>query len=320
MDDASQDGTAEHVSTLAARSPVPVRLIRLSQNSGGPSKPMNVGAAAAQTPYICTLDQDDLMAATRLAVQSRVLTAHPEVAAVIGLLRKIDAAGLRCSNDFEDQSRRRILAIAHERAEDCYVLERSAFYNHVLFEGTLTIGSSTMIRRSAWEAIAGFNLRLRVAWDLDLSCQVARFGPVAFVDHVVGSYRLHGGNTSSQGLSCYREVLAVRSTHLKRPLFPIDGAGLRHDLAQRISGWAIMNPSGATGGALFRRMRRRGRLASRADKSSLRWQRRPCVPPGQAFTRRGEGQLAGSHPRRKADSADVNEKNRHTGKASHECE
>lgn len=232
VDDASQDGTPDLVSSLAVRSPVPLRLLRLAKNSGGPSRPMNVGMAACRTPYVATFDQDDVMTPTRLAVQSRVLEAHPQVPATIGLLHKIDRNGLACDGVSEANYRARLLAIAHQRAESCYLLEPTAFYRHVLFQATYSIASNTMMRRSAWEAIGGFARHLRVAWDMDLCCRLAVCGPIAFIDQVVGSYRLHERNTSTQGLTGYREVAAVKAEQLRSPLFSVDRGRLRRDVAQ----------------------------------------------------------------------------------------
>ena len=232
VDDCSRDETPEIVQAFATRSPVPVRLRRLPTNSGGPTKPMNEGVRQSITPLVATLDQDDLMAPTRLASQFRVLEAHPAAPAVVGLLRMINGLDQSINPNFEEDSRKRILAIEHAVAPDCCLLAPASFYSHVLLRGTLTIASSTTFRRAAWEAIGGFPLGLRVAWDLDFSCKMSTQGPVAFLDEVVGSYRLHDGNTSAQGHHCARESLALKRLHFAQPLYPIDQERLRNDLAR----------------------------------------------------------------------------------------
>jgi len=188
--------------------------------------------AECRTEYVATLDQDDLMSPIRLAVQGHVLDCHPEVPAVIGLLTKIDSAGVRCSDDFEARSRERILGIPHCQGAGCVLLNRADFYNHVLFQGTLTISSSTTFRKSVWEKIGGFASRLKVAWDLNFSCKLPTIGTTAFVDQVIGCYRLHDKNTSLQGLTGDCEVLAIRAEHLRNPVFPIDRDAMRRILAQ----------------------------------------------------------------------------------------
>jgi glycosyltransferase involved in cell wall biosynthesis len=269
VDDASRDNTVEVVAALAAQSATPLRLIRLPCNSGGPAGPMNAGVAACRTPLVATLDQDDLMAPTRLAVQARILDRYPEAPAVIGLLSKIDSAEQRRRDGFVEESRRRILGIAHRESDDCVLLDPTAFYQHVLFEGTLTIASSTAFRVSAWHAIKGFSCQLRVAWDLDLSCKLARLGPVAFVDQVIGFYRLHAGNTSMQGLSCYREVVGLQGEHLRRPLLAINQVGLRKHVIQGCLGLGYHESVRGNVAGMFRAYAKAWRCGARTHTTLL---------------------------------------------------
>src|SRR4051812_26695488 len=60
VDDASTDNTPDLVEALAKGAPVPVRLIRLTKNCGGPAQPMNLGMAEARGDYAAILDQDDV--------------------------------------------------------------------------------------------------------------------------------------------------------------------------------------------------------------------------------------------------------------------
>src|SRR5262245_23883515 len=66
VDDASTDRTVHLVEEMAGRTTLPVRLIRLPQNSGGPAHPMNVGIAEARGDLIAVLDQDDVFLPNRL--------------------------------------------------------------------------------------------------------------------------------------------------------------------------------------------------------------------------------------------------------------
>ncbi len=84
VDDASTDRTILRVEQEVTRAPVPVRLIRLPRNSGGPAHPMNVGIQAARSPVIAVLDQDDVFLPQKIAGQVAVLTANPDVAFVFG--------------------------------------------------------------------------------------------------------------------------------------------------------------------------------------------------------------------------------------------
>ena len=58
VDDASTDATPEVARELAARDPR-VKVLRLEENSGGCSRPRNVGVEAAQGRFVMFLDSDD---------------------------------------------------------------------------------------------------------------------------------------------------------------------------------------------------------------------------------------------------------------------
>ncbi|ARF72492.1 glycosyl transferase [Kitasatospora albolonga] len=58
VDDGSTDGTGEYLEEFAARTPVPMRVVRQA-NSGGPSGPRNVGLGLARGRYVFFLDADD---------------------------------------------------------------------------------------------------------------------------------------------------------------------------------------------------------------------------------------------------------------------
>ncbi|MDQ0796410.1 glycosyltransferase family 2 protein [Streptomyces sp. B1I3] len=58
VDDGSTDGTGEYLEEFAARTAVPMRVVR-QENSGGPSNPRNVGLGLARGRYVFFLDADD---------------------------------------------------------------------------------------------------------------------------------------------------------------------------------------------------------------------------------------------------------------------
>ncbi|MFJ4821846.1 glycosyltransferase family 2 protein [Streptomyces bacillaris] len=58
VDDGSTDGTGEYLEEFAARTAIPMRVVR-QENSGGPSGPRNLGLGLARGRYVFFLDADD---------------------------------------------------------------------------------------------------------------------------------------------------------------------------------------------------------------------------------------------------------------------
>lgn len=236
VDDRSTDDTLKVLQTQ--RGPVAIRILQLERNSGGPVVPMTKGFEACDSPFIVTLDQDDRMHPNRIERQVGALEQHPEAAAAIGLLVKIDAEGKPSPGDFVAESRIRLNSIPFKDGVGCRLLDPAGVYAHVLSHGTLTIASSTTFRKSAWSKAGGFDASLRVAWDTDISLKLTAVGPLAYIPDPIGDYRLHAANTSAQGTTTLREVLSLKQRHLDRPLHPIYRDGLRRELREGYFGLA----------------------------------------------------------------------------------
>ena len=236
VDDCSTDDTLKVLQYL--RGPVAIRILQLERNSGGPVVPMTKGFEACDSPFIVTLDQDDRMHPNRINLQVGALEQHPEAAAAVGLLVKIDADGNRSPGDFVADSRVRIDAIPYREGVGCRLLDPAGVYAHVLSHGTLTIASSTTFRKTAWFKAGGFDTTFRVAWDTDISLKLTAVGPLAYIPEPIGDYRLHAANTSAQGTTTLREVLALKQRHLDRPLHAINREGLRRELREGYFGLA----------------------------------------------------------------------------------
>ena len=80
VDDCSTDGSAEAADEIAREDPR-VRVVRLPENSGGCSRPRNVGLDLARAPYVMFLDSDDVY--DRHACKNLLLTAERTGADVV---------------------------------------------------------------------------------------------------------------------------------------------------------------------------------------------------------------------------------------------
>jgi len=92
VDDGSTDDTAQVADAIAA----PITLIR--QANLGPGAATSAGLRAATTPFVATLDADDLWLPRKTAVQAALLLADPGLAGVFALGRTF-AGGESASAD-----------------------------------------------------------------------------------------------------------------------------------------------------------------------------------------------------------------------------
>ena len=81
VDDASTDGTSDVARRLAAENPDRVRAVVLETNSGGCSRPRNVGLDHVTAPYVMFLDSDDTL--ERHACKNMLLAAERENADLV---------------------------------------------------------------------------------------------------------------------------------------------------------------------------------------------------------------------------------------------
>jgi len=88
IDDCSRDSTVKIAINFATVSSVPIRLIQLPSNSGGPSRPINVGVREAIGDLILVLDQDDILHPLALKRIENAFRQFPDAECVFHLAGK----------------------------------------------------------------------------------------------------------------------------------------------------------------------------------------------------------------------------------------
>jgi glycosyltransferase involved in cell wall biosynthesis len=154
VDDASQDGTADYLATLADPR---IRII-VAERNGGPGAARNRGLAAARAAIVAFLDSDDVYRPGRLEIPLAAFAADT------GLVCTLSSA-IR-----HDRGRSREAVIPAVR------LPAAAFEWAMICDLVPVEATSITVRRKAALAVGGFCERLRLAEDREFLIRLARHG------------------------------------------------------------------------------------------------------------------------------------------------
>ena len=167
-----------------------------SGKDAGQAAAINEGISRGTAPYVCWLNSDDWLEPGALARLVAELDAHPGAPFAYG----------RAWNHVDTTGARKPVVMVREwsaraMANFCIVPQ-----------------PSTLIRRSAWEAVGGVDGSLHMAMDYDLWWRLYRkFGAPRFIDDFLSTNREHGGTkTKNLRRAHYREAIAVVRKHYGR--------------------------------------------------------------------------------------------------------
>jgi glycosyltransferase involved in cell wall biosynthesis len=212
VDDASRDGTPEVVRAMANSAPVPIRLIVLSSNSGGPAHPLNVGIEAASGELISVLDQDDLFLPDRLESMVPVLASHPNMAFVFSAYGMVGKPASLVAPGLALPLVRQLMAADQDREQGSVIDGREAA-RWLLLHGNYVVGYPGFVfRRDSWKRKGGLDETLRISSDYDFLCWLCLGGAVGFIPRILCLRRIHERNLSATGIRGYLELarLVVR--------------------------------------------------------------------------------------------------------------
>ena len=178
VDDGSTDETPNLLAKIAAADS---RVIVLRQDNSGIVDALNRGWKACNAPLIARHDADDVAAPDRLAKQVAFLEKTPDVIAVSGAFRHIDAAG---------ETTGKIVRLPPlSDANPKWVPAREPYLLHPFL----------VLRRAALEAIGGYRYAFH-AEDADLYWRLQERGKLVNLDDVLGDYRLSSDSVSSRSI------------------------------------------------------------------------------------------------------------------------
>lgn len=221
VDDGSTDRTAERVAQFGER----VRLIQIENNGSGPSRPRNVGIAAAKSEYITVLDSDDYLQPQLLERHWQLLLKQAEVGLVShNFARRTGRDGVLEPNE---PGRIRMLS-RKEVGAGLYVYAQRVAYG-AMCHGNFLPGSGATFLKTAWEQVGGYDESLRNSNDFDFYLRLFRKFSLGYVDEPLSVYVMHDENISAADRSGvfkpYRSINQMRV--LEREI------GLARDAANR---------------------------------------------------------------------------------------
>jgi glycosyltransferase involved in cell wall biosynthesis len=171
VDDGSSDNTRDE----ARRFP---EVIYIRQDNSGLAAARNTGLSRSRGDLLVFLDADDRLLPHALEAGLDDFAAHPECAFVCGAFRRIDATGTALA----DRAAMRPLG------ENAYL--------GLLRNNQICMHATAMFRRSALQAVGGYDTSLPACEDYDLYLKIARRFPAHQHARLVAEYRMHSGQMS----------------------------------------------------------------------------------------------------------------------------
>lgn len=187
----SDDGSCDETVRAAERFAAQVDLKILQQANAGPGAARNAAIRAARGRYCAFVDADDLMLPERLALQSALLDADPQLGMVHTDLMTFDDSGP-------------IHSTRHAFSNPCggQILEQLLLNNFIT--------TSTVMAPTARLVEVGlFDERRRISEDFDLWLRMAERWPTGFIDRPLVRYRHRPGSASADKLITGLAALTV---------------------------------------------------------------------------------------------------------------
>ncbi len=205
--DDSAEGSAR--GAVASVTDPRVRYILAEAPSNGlPALPRNEGAKLAQGRYLYLLDDDDLMMPDTLAVMSKALELRPDAGMAFGTVEPFGPheGWLRHNQEYFARARRIALKLRSAR-------QLSAT---LVFSSSILVNSACMARRSAFDAVGGYDAQIPVCEDAELWGRIAHWHGYVFLDRPVVRYRT-GAPSLMHNLADQDEKLRIsyRRIHAK---------------------------------------------------------------------------------------------------------
>lgn len=189
VDSGSTDATPEVLEKYASR------ITAVRESNIGPSAARNRGVAVAKGEFVVFVDGDDLLATDCAEARVGLLETNPASEVVVGALRIVDAEGSPIRNEGLGEA-------------------TGAPLDHDTMLATMygpTCGLT--VRRSAYEALGGFDESMMIAEDSDFVIRAAMRAPLRYDAEPRADYRQAGASLSRRWTLWYDSYRRMIEKH-----------------------------------------------------------------------------------------------------------
>lgn len=209
VDDGSSDGTGAYLAEAAAADPL---LRPIKGPARGVAAARNAGIAAATADLIAFLDADDQYLPDALSDRLALMEGDPSIALTFADVMSVDPEGRLVGYQFDYWPLFRGFLAGRS---GLLPLGENAF--PMLLAEMVCGTSSVLTRRSALEAVGGFDERYRISEDWDLWLKLARHGAVWCSTRRATRYLVRPGSTSRNMAELARTMRQVFDAQVPDP-------------------------------------------------------------------------------------------------------
>lgn len=188
VDDGSIDETCALVRSIGETAPLPVRLVELPTNTGGPAAPLNVGIARSRSEFTATLDHDDEMMPDKLERQLDCFHRSPSLGLVVSNFYfyrdgiRHDVAPLKKIGGH-------FAANAKPLGGDCYQVSAEDCYAALVERNMTGSCSNFLFPKRVWAVVGGFDERNRSCTDYSFLQAVVKSYDLGVIDRMLFCYK-----------------------------------------------------------------------------------------------------------------------------------
>ncbi len=228
VDDGSTDNTQEVVGAFNSNK---IRYIR-QENSGGPSRPRNVGIHHARGKYISLCDSDDLMSRNKLEGAVAFLERYSDLGLLFANFEVCNERGDSVPGRFLDEFQTFWDLPKKQVGEKWFIIESELAYKTLLCQNFIGT-SGTVVPKEVFLSVGKFDESIAGPEDRDMWLRISRCYALGYLDVVGHKYRHRETGIMGRGdgvLAPYR--IRVMRKQLETGLPPSLQRHARRNIAQ----------------------------------------------------------------------------------------